>query len=308
MTRTLALGVSLTTGRRRRSTIVLVIETMVFGHEGTALAATLYRPDDERGPVRAVVAASGFGGVKEMGLPALADRLAAAGIATLLFDYAGFGASAGEPRQHVDPWSQVAQYRSALDHLGHLRGIDPERLGVVGPSLGGGHAMHLAATDGRVRAAVAVVPFVTLDSSDAPAGLVEAVMADADARRRGEPGAVIPLVGRPGETAVLTADGAWEWVISQLGEDTAIANEVTLASLAEISAYRPLDGVERIGAPLRVIVGAHDTVNPSSLTLDALAPFDGVDVVELPATHFSVFDEHGEATLAAGVDWFERHL
>ena len=68
------------------------------------------------------------------------------GIATLIFDYVGFGASGGELRQHVDPAAQVAQFRRALDWLTADPRIDASRLGVWGPSMAGGHTLTLAAT------------------------------------------------------------------------------------------------------------------------------------------------------------------
>ena len=58
--------------------------------------------------------APGFGGVTEIGLPSVAERLATAGIAVLAFVDVGFGESDGEPRQHFDPLAQVDQFRPAI--------------------------------------------------------------------------------------------------------------------------------------------------------------------------------------------------
>src|SRR4051812_1592375 len=127
---------------------------------GPNLAGDLYLPDLSRGPVPAVVTGSGFGGVKEMLLPVFCEALAAAGIAVLSIDFAGFGASAGEPRQHVDPVAQVAGLRRGLDYLSTMPGSDPARLGVWGPSRCGAHTLVVAGPDPRVGAAVSIIPFV----------------------------------------------------------------------------------------------------------------------------------------------------
>ena len=63
------------------------------------IAAWLYAPE---GAKACVVMAHGLSAVRDQRLPAYAERFAQAGLAALLFDYRGFGASAGEPRQVVD--------------------------------------------------------------------------------------------------------------------------------------------------------------------------------------------------------------
>jgi len=51
-----------------------------------------------------VVMGHGFGGTKDSGLEPFADRLSRAGLDVLAFDYRGFGASEGTPRQTVCGW------------------------------------------------------------------------------------------------------------------------------------------------------------------------------------------------------------
>jgi dienelactone hydrolase len=285
-----------------------MIEPTAFTYGGTSLAATLYRPDGAVGPVPAVVAAQGFGNVKEVFLPHLAEHLAEAGIATLAFDFAGFGDSGGEPRQHVDPVAQLAQYGAALGDLAQRDGIDADRLGVCGVSLAGGHAMRLSATDARVRCAVGLVPFIATDSTGTPPELIEAIIADATARERGEPYGTIPMIGQPGDLAVITADAAAEMLDFMTGLAPNLRNEVTLASLLEVAAYQPLAGIDALHAPLRVVLATQDSVNPPAAARAALKPFGGVDQIEIPGTHFSVFTNHFAETVAATVEWFSLNL
>ena len=62
----------------------------------------------------AVVMAHGFAGTKDCGLDSFGSRLADAGLDVVAFDYRGFGASEGEPRQIISPPAQIADYRAAL--------------------------------------------------------------------------------------------------------------------------------------------------------------------------------------------------
>lgn len=87
-----------------------------FPSLGETAAGSLYLPDGN-GPFPAVITGPGFAGVKEMLIPDYAVALAKAGIATLAFDYIGFGSSTGKVRQDIRPNDQIQTYRDALDFL-----------------------------------------------------------------------------------------------------------------------------------------------------------------------------------------------
>lgn len=284
-----------------------MIEATTFSYEGVTLAGTLFMPAHADRPVPATVSAAGFGGTKEMLLPLFAEALARAGIATLIFDYAGFGASGGEPRQHVAPAAQVEQFRHALDWLAADPRIDAGRLGVWGPSMAGGHTLTLAATDERVRCAVALIPFTSVAPKAPDPTLIEALKADAQARERGERPKTIPTVGKPGTVAVMTSDGAWEW-FERMTSKLSLRNEVTLASLFEVGSYRPGDLASQIKVPLRVILAADDTITPPGPARAALRAAPQVDFLEFPETHFQLFEKHAPAVVDATVSWFRRHF
>ena len=84
-----------------------------FVSSGARCAAWLYRPCGVvRPPV--VIMAHGFGAERTFGLPAFAERFAAAGLATLLFDYRGFGGSDGQPRNLISPRRHVQDWKAAI--------------------------------------------------------------------------------------------------------------------------------------------------------------------------------------------------
>ena len=74
---------------------------------GTRCAAWLTLPPGA-GPHPAVVLVHGFGATHDMMLPQYEQHFAAAGIATLAFDYRNTGASDGQPRQHISLRAQRA--------------------------------------------------------------------------------------------------------------------------------------------------------------------------------------------------------
>jgi dienelactone hydrolase len=292
-----------------------MFESVVIMEGGPQLAADLYLPEGPKGSTGypGVIAASGFGGVKEMLLPAFAEALAKAGIACLLVDFAGFGGSAnapGDPRQHVEPSAQIYDMRRALDYLARDRRIDASRLGVWGPSMCGAHVLVLAGTDPRIRAAVSIIPFVKapLKPPSFSAGL--ALAAHAMRRALGLPSNMIAAAGRPGERAVMTNDGALAWIQAVTREAPLFRNEVTVASLVSVATYRPLQmiGPAGICVPLRTILATHDSITPAKHAREALRGVPLHDVVEFPGSHFELFNEHMTQVIDLTVAWFTQHL
>ncbi|MCD9586457.1 alpha/beta hydrolase [Streptomyces sp. 8ZJF_21] len=150
------------------------------------LSADLYLPDgiDDAAPLRAVVLSTPGSSVKEQIGANYASRLAARGIAALVFDPAHQGQSGGEPRDLEDPYRRGEDISYAIDALSTIPGIAPERIGVLGICAGGGYAVHTARTDHRIKAVGTVVPgnMGTSFRSFQPDGAVATLHTMADAR------------------------------------------------------------------------------------------------------------------------------
>lgn len=135
-----------------------------FQSSGTTIRAHLYlpagRPSADQGPHPVVVMAGGWCYVKELVQPEYAKVFAGAGIAALVFDYRGFGTSDGEPRQHIDPWAQIDDYKNAISFVETRPELDSKRIGIWGISYSGGHVLIVAATDPRVQCVVSNIPVV----------------------------------------------------------------------------------------------------------------------------------------------------
>ncbi|WP_448331427.1 alpha/beta hydrolase [Streptomyces sp. DSM 41534] len=150
------------------------------------LSADLYLPNgiDDAAPLRAVVLSTPGSSVKEQIGANYASRLAARGIAALVFDPAHQGQSGGEPRDLEDPYRRGEDISYAIDALSTIPGIAPERIGVLGICAGGGYAVHTARTDHRIKAVGTVVPgnMGTSFRSFQPDGAVAALDTMADVR------------------------------------------------------------------------------------------------------------------------------
>lgn len=276
---------------------------------GPELAADLYLPANTSSRTPAVVTGSGFGGVKEMLLPVFGEALARAGVATLAVDYAGFGASAGEPRQDLVPRRQIADLQRGLDFLCRDSRIDPSRLGAFGPSMCGAHVLVLAGIDPRVQAAVSMVPFVMAPKSPPNASLALALGADTLRRLFGRRSRLVAVAGAPRSDAVMTTDGALDWIGAMSANASTFRNEITVRSLARLATYRPMRmvGQRGIRASLRTILSTSDSITPASLARNELRDVKH-DAVEFPGSHFELFGEHLDEVVRLTVEWFVRHL
>src|ERR1700704_4615562 len=103
-----------------------------FDADGTTFGGGLSRPGGRAATAPAVVMAHGYNCVKELYLDRYAAALANAGHVVLAYDHRNFGDSDGEPRQELDPWMQVRDYRNAITFVQTLDGVDPERIGIWG--------------------------------------------------------------------------------------------------------------------------------------------------------------------------------
>jgi predicted acyl esterase len=123
---------------------------------GVHLSGWLYVPAGD-GPFPAITMAHGYGGTIYHGLDPFARAFADAGFLVLVHDHRGFGHSGGEPRQDINPWQQIEDWRRAISFLEAHPCVDPSRIGLWGTSYAGGHAFVLGATDRRLKAIVSQV-------------------------------------------------------------------------------------------------------------------------------------------------------
>ncbi len=272
---------------------------------------------DADGARPCVVMAHGFGGTRDTGLLGYAEGFAAAGLDVLVFDYRGFGTSAGSPRQRASYRHQRADYHAAIAAARDLPGVDPERIVLWGTSYSGGHVVPVAVADGRVAAIVSLTP-----AMDGLAALLAIARAHPTALLRlaahglrdvvrallGRPAHHVRIVGEPGSTAMITAAGALEGYHALAGPTW--RNEVCARAALEVAFNRPGRAASRVRAPMLVQVGEDDAVAPPSAARSAAAKAGGyAHVRHYPVDHFDVYEGPWQAkVLADQVDFLTDQL
>lgn len=290
-----------------------------FDSDGIKLRGWLYLPKESKKLYPAIVMAHGFSAVKEMYLDKYAEVFSSAGFAVLVYDNRNFGESEGTPRQEIDPWSQVRDYRNAITFLRTLPDIDKNRIGIWGTSYSGGHVLVVGAIDKRVKCVVSQVPLVSgyenikrLVRYDLLQELRKMFDEDREQRYLGKPPKTIPVVCKePTEICALPTRDAYEWFIETARTRAPNwKNEVTLRSVEMLSEYEPITYVERISpTPVLMIVAAYDYLTPTDLALKAYQQMlDPKKLVILNGGHFDAYVKQFEASSTAAREWFVENL
>ena len=270
-------------------------------------------------PWPTVVMAHGWAAVKEMNLDYFAAAFRDAGLASLVFDHRGFGASEG-PRGDIDPLRQIADYRSALDAAGAMDAVDARRLGVWGTSYSGGHVLCVARDDARVRAAVAQVPTISGGETTRrrggprPARTEYVPAADTGGRDVDDHGdisdPVDPTLLPPAPDGEYPDEDRRRFYADLPPQRRRTwRNRITSRSLERYAAYEPGRCMPHVGVPLMVILAERDTITPADLIRDALRRTGGeVTTLALPGGHYGVYTDHRERAARAAAAFLAERL
>ena len=285
---------------------------------GVKLGAWLYLPDGPRSHCPAITMAHGYAGTREHGVAKFAEAFAAAGFVVLLHDHRAFGVSDGEPRQDVDPWRQIADWRRAISYLESRTEVDASRIGIWGTSYAGGHALVLGATDKRIACVVAQVPTISgyeQGSRRVPpegiAALEAALNDDERAQARGESPRLQAIVNKDtGVPASYRTQDAIDFYLQPLSPGARWDNVVTMRSTRLARMYEPGVWAPRIGpTPLMMIVARQDTVTLTDLALEAYErAHEPKKLVMIPGGHFDPYLSGFDASCGAALKWFQEHL
>jgi hypothetical protein len=290
--------------------------TVTIWSDGTRMAGDLYLPKNRR-PVQklpAVVFCNGTGGTKGGTGARLAPRFVERGFAFLAFDDRGWGESDSklmlvEPmpkpdekgevtvrakaiRWQMDAVDQTFDIRAAIDYLAGEPSVDPQRIGIMGSSYGGGLVTWVAAHDPRVKCVVAQVP--GMGGARGPAGLRYAYgLATKQARGEVEP---VPI-----ETGKLQGQMAR---YAQMRANPAKGRD-----------YNPVADGSRITAPTLIVVAEReelmDNAQNGRKVFEVLQSKGGVPVAyhEMKGIlHYGIYREGFEEATKLELDWFATHL
>jgi fermentation-respiration switch protein FrsA (DUF1100 family) len=264
--------------------------------------------------------AHGYSAVKEMYLDSFAEVFCDAGFAALVYDNRNLGASDGEPRQEIDPWRQVNDYRDAITFAGTLPELDKSRIGVWGSSYSGGHVIVVAALDRRVKCVVCQVLLISdlrnarrLVRSDFFATVRANFDADRESRYAGKPPAMIKVVAEEaGEPCALPTDDSAKWFLeTHKLRAPAWKNEVTLKSIEMFFDYEPGVYISNISpTPFFLAVAGGDHLTVVDLAIEAYEKaLEPKKLLILPGGHFDAYTgEAFKVNSAAQRDRFVQHL
>ncbi|HPT31997.1 MAG TPA: alpha/beta hydrolase, partial [Prolixibacteraceae bacterium] len=137
------------------------IHPVTYQLNGIDISANVYTPA-EYDPAKkypAVVVAHPNGGVKEQVAGLYAQRLAESGYVTIAADASYQGASGGMPRNVDKPAFRIEDIRGMADFISQYKGVDTNRLGILGICGGGGYTLKATQTDKRFKAVATLSMF-----------------------------------------------------------------------------------------------------------------------------------------------------
>jgi dipeptidyl aminopeptidase/acylaminoacyl peptidase len=282
--------------------------------DGTKMAGDLYLPKDRKPDEKlpAVVFCSGTGGTKKGSPAQLGPRFAQAGYAFLGFDYRGWGESdsqifetgpvsaadekgevtvKGRPiRWQMNYTDQTFDIRCAIAFVAGEPGVDPERIGIMGSSYGGGLVTWVAANDPRVKCVAAQV--AGMGARGDAAQKYELDLLTKQARGETEP---IPF-----ETGKLR------------GKMAAYTN--MRVNPAKNIGFNAVEAAEKIRAPMILIdAEKEELLDPRANggKVAGILKANGVPVeyhVIPGITHYGIYREGFEEATKLEMEWFNQHL
>jgi pimeloyl-ACP methyl ester carboxylesterase len=267
-----------------------------------------------------VIMAGGFAVTKGPGTDLFAGRFNAAGFTVLAFDYRHLGDSGGQPRQVQRIREQIADWRGAIAFAPTLPGVDPSRVAIWGFSVSGGHVFRVAARNPQVAAAIAQTPNADGLAATRNAARYQKPLAmlrftcravlDGLGGLVGRQPVLVPLVGEPGNVALLTTPDALDGGRALDPDDRYPdwQQEVAARSALRVTFYRPGRYASRVRCPLLVLVCDQDQSALAAPAVRAARQAPRGELVRMPGGHYEPFLGGHEQAADAELSFLRRHL
>ncbi|MBD0360772.1 MAG: alpha/beta hydrolase [Nitrososphaeraceae archaeon] len=298
-------------------------EKVHFQSEGLKVVGNLFRPQnskEEEVSLPAILVAGAMTGVKEQVAGQYAERIAKDGYVTLALDHRHFGESEGEPRQHEDPAKKLEDFKNAISFISSLKGIDRERIGACGISMGGGYMLQLAAFDRRIKAVSIVASGLnladTLLEMLGKEGFVNFLKEFNNARKRHyDTGEVqyIPAVATDNKPAAMIGDEPFEYYGTSRAWSPGWVNRYTTESIENLMSYNAIPYARHVSpTPLLIVHGKNDKY---CLPKFAQEVYDLADepkeILWLDTSnHIDLYDneKYVGPAISKIVEWFNKYL
>lgn len=288
-----------------------------FNVKGSEIRAWLYVPRGVSERLPCIVMASGLGGTKDMG-EGYALRFQEAGFAVLAFDYRHFGQSKGEPRQLIWIPYQLEDWAAAVEYVRGFAMIDPMRVALWGTSLSGGHVIVTAARDHKIACIVAQCPGVDGRASAELAFQRLPIGYNLRMLMHGQRDLIrswlglsphrVPIVGKPGSVALMTASNAYE-AFAQLARD-GFVNEACARIIIRGDKYRPIKYAQDVRCPVLLQICEKDQlVSVESIEETGRIMGQRAEIKRYPLGHFDVyFGKNHETSVRDQIEFFKKRL
>ncbi|MBP6018915.1 MAG: alpha/beta hydrolase [Burkholderiaceae bacterium] len=302
----------------KRASLDGSVEPIEFTVDGDTIRGQFYLPTSCDGQLPVVVLAHGWAMVAGGDLEDYATEIVNKGFAALTFDFRNLGKSDGLPRQEIDPYRQIEDFRSAISYVRSRPEVNREKIGIWGSSYSGGHALVVAAIDKRVKCVVSQVPTISGFKAaqrrvryDKAHLLREVFEQDREARFAGAAPQTMQIVDADSEAPVAyPGSDSYDYMSGEAKRCPSWVNAITLRSLELARAYEPGSFIKRIApSPLLMIVATDDGLTPADLQQDAYSEaHQPKELMLVPGGHYSVYTNYFHQTSSAAAEWFATHL
>jgi len=257
MTALAALWMTLATGSL---TLAETVNEVTVMNGARAVPATVVVPDG-KGPFPAVVMNHGHGGGRQEGggFERLAKALADAGILTIRMDFPGTGDSK-EPFTEGTLSNMISDSNASLAYLLANFPADPERLGILGYSMGGRIALTIAG------------------SPDNPYKAVGLLAPSADPGKN----LLLFFAGSEAEYERLYAEAASDKGYADYTTQYGQQQQLSKAWFDELLASSPLENIGAYKGAMLVVHGDKDTVIKPEENANVVAAYPAASIVLVP--------------------------
>lgn len=289
-----------------------------FISKGAKCAAWLYLPEKTKNTVKnppVVIMAHGFAAERTFRLPAFAERFVNSGMAVLLFDYRNFGASEGTPRNLVNPFRHVEDWKAAVAHVRSIDEVNSDKIALWGSSFGGGHVVVTAAKDAGISAVVAQVPMLDGLTSLLMIGPINMIKGSFLGMRDllriitfREP-FYVPVVAVPEKFGVMNKPDSKPGYLAIVPDDSPWENKCPARIALLIGLYRPIKFAKKVKCPALIVTAEDENLVSPKSTAKATKRMKKGTLVTVPGGHFDVYvGENFERIVKLQADFLEEHL
>lgn len=288
------------------------IKSVNFTSEDLDIAGDLYLPRNiDHKKLPGIILCHGFAAVKELFLPAYANKFAENGYAVLAFDYRGFGKSQGEKGRLV-PKLQIEDIKNAITFFAGLPEVDNNRIGLWGTSYGGANAIVAASEDKRIKCLCVQLTFgdgervITRKMSPEEITRFKETIGKMQERKETSGKEMMVPIHK-----ILTDEQSTKFYYDNIDAFPELNIKLPFLTVAETMAHKPEQHLNNVDIPILIVGASEDSVNiiSESESLYALAKEPKELFIVKGAEHFAVYS--GNYFLEASqreLAWFNKYL